>query len=193
MLGDRFFYPLAGLIIAGMIALALSFGGGPSVTDQDIIDRGINLTGPDLVALTISPGSNGTYVDEEGGFMRLSQFTPRGEGPASIGWFLSLGPDYERAFSGRMLRITYTARAARTNPLDSFEAAYYPIEGAPSDWQAFDLGPDWEEYSYEFTPPITNRPANVDLVALFPGAAGEQKQLDVSALRIDVLSPAVPD
>ena len=188
MFGDRLFYPLSVLAIVAMVAFALSFGGNASLTDQDIIEEGLTLSGPDLLAMTISPGSNSTYVDEEGGYMRLSQFTPRGQGPESIGVFLTLGQDYERAFSGRRIRVTYRARAARIDPLEQFEARYYTLEAGRSPWFQFNLGPDWQDYSYEFLPPISDQPPNVDLMALFPGADGESKGMDLSRIRVGVIN-----
>ncbi|GLQ21083.1 hypothetical protein ACFFUB_07025 [Algimonas porphyrae] len=189
MFGDRIFYPLAAMVIIAMVGLALSFAGNTPLSDQDIVNEGLSLTGPDLLALTISPGSNGTYVEEGGGYMRLSQFTPKGEGPASIGVFLTLGPDYERAFSGRRLRVTLRARAPRIDALEQFESAYYPMESRRSDWFQFNLGPDWQDYTFDFMPPITDNPPNVDLLAIFPGVAGESRQMDLAALNIEVLVP----
>ncbi|GHA96171.1 hypothetical protein GCM10009069_18950 [Algimonas arctica] len=187
MLRDRFFYPLAVLVIAAIIAVALSFGEGEGFSDQQIIAEGWELSGPDLNALTISPGSNGAYVDEDGGYIQLSQFTPDGEGPASIGVFATLGPAHERAFAGRPLRLTFRARAGRINPLKKFEVAYYPMEGAPSGWTSFELSPDWQVYTVNYSPPIIDAMANVDLIAIFPGRAGESKTVDLSLIKVEVL------
>jgi hypothetical protein len=187
MLRDRYFYPLAVLVIAAIIAVALSFGEGEAFSDQQIIAEGWELSGPDLNALTISPGSNGAYVDEDGGYIQLSQFTPDGEGPASIGVFATLGPAHERAFAGRPLRLTFRARAGRINPLKKFEVAYYPMEGAPSGWTAFELGSDWQVYTVDYSPPIIDAMENVDLLAIFPGRAGESKTVDLALIKVEVL------
>jgi len=192
MFRDRIFYPMAIIGIAAIIALALSFGGGEDLSDDDIISEGWEMSGPDLNALTISPGSNGAYVNEDGGFMQLSQFTPDGEGPASIGVFATLGPSHERAFAGRSLRITFRARAGRINPLDEFDVGYYTMEGPSSRWD-FELGPDWQDYTVNYTPPIIDAPANVDLIALFPGRSGEGKTIDLASITVDVLSPDISE
>ncbi len=187
MFADRLFYSLAALVTFAMIWFALSFGGSESVTDAEIIAEGWDLSGPDLAELTISPGSEGVFIDDEGGFIRLSQFTPSGQGPQSIGVFATLGPGHERAFAGRLLRITIRARASRNNPLESFDSGYFTMEGRPSGWSTFQLGSDWQDYRFKYRPPIIDAPANVDLIAVFPGRAGERQQMDIAAFQVDVL------
>lgn len=188
MLRDRYFYPLALLVIAGIITLALSFGHNDGFSDQQIINEGWEISGPDLNSLTVSPGTNSAYVNDEGGYIQLSQYTPDGEGPASIGAFATLGPSHERAFAGRLLRLTFRARSGRINPLKEFDAAYYTMEGPPSGWTTFTLGPDWEDYIIEYTPPIIAAQDNVDLIAIFPGRAGENETLDLASVTVEVLS-----
>lgn len=187
MLRDRIFYPLALLVIAAIIGIALSFGGGDNKSDEQIIAEGWELSGPDLMELTISPGSNGSYVAEEGGYIQLSQYTPDGEGPTSIGVFATLGPSYENAFAGRLLSLKFRARAGQINPLKEFDVAYYTMEGLPSGWTTFELGPNWQDYTVEYTPPIIDEMENVDLIALFPGRAGDNKTIDLTAISVEVL------
>lgn len=187
MLKDSHFYPLAALLIAGMIALALSFGGGDDMDDAERLATGWIMEGPALRNTTVSPGSNQRYIDEDGGFIRLSTFTAMGEGPGSLGVFATLSADYERVFAGRDLRITVTARGAGPDPLARFDAAYFTVEGAPSGWQGFDLGEVFADHSFTYTPPIIAAPPNADLVAIFPGRAGEQREMDVSRIRIEVI------
>lgn len=188
MFRDRIFYPLAVLVIAAIIGAALSFGGGEDFSDDQIIAEGWQISGIDLNALTISPGSNGAFIADDGGYIQLSQFTPDGEGPASIGVFATLGPVHERAFAGRLLRLTFRARAGRINPLKEFDVAYYPMEGPASGWNTFELGPDWQDYSFDYTPPIIAAEDNVDLIALFPGRAGENETIDLASITVEVLS-----
>ena len=187
MLRDLYFYPLAALLIAGMIALALSFGGGEDMTDAEIVEMGWAMEGPALRNLSVSPGTNMDYREAEGGYARLSAFTPFGTGPGSVGVFATLGPDHERVFAGRPLRITLRARQADADGLEAFDTAYFPIEAGPSDWQVFTLERDWQEFSFDFTPPIVAAPPNVDLLSIFPGKAGEQKPMDLASIRIAVV------
>ncbi|MEM7729633.1 MAG: hypothetical protein AAF311_10210 [Pseudomonadota bacterium] len=187
MFRDSLFYPLAALLTGGIVALALSVGGTAPLTDAEIVDRGWQLSGSDLNSLTVSPGSSAVYSSSEGGFMRLSQQVPLGVEPPSIGVFATLGPAHERAFAGKRLRVTFRARTARNNPLSVFQTAYVPVEGAPSQWTNFELGPDWRIYRFEYTPPVTDAEANVDLVAVFPGRWGRNRQMDLAFISVELL------
>ena len=192
MLRDALFYPLAALLVAGMIAFALSLGGGDALTDEEIVAEGWTLEGPALRNLTVSPGINMSYRDAEGGYVQLSAFTPYDVGPGSIGTFATLGPDHERAFAGRPLRVTLRARRAARDGLQAFDTAYFPVEALPSPWAVFPLEDDWTEHSFEFTPPIVAAEPNVDLLSVFPGKAGEQKVMDLAAIRIEVIGDDAP-
>ena len=57
MLKDRFFYPLALALIAGMIWFALSRASVTKLSDACIWQNGFITQGEDLVTLTASPGT----------------------------------------------------------------------------------------------------------------------------------------
>lgn len=194
MLRDAFFYPLAAVLIGGIVLLALSVGGEPPITDEDILNEGWRMSGSDLRGLTVSPGSGAVYSSDEGGYIRLSQQVPLGVEPPSIGVFATLGPAHERVFAGKRLRISFRARAARSNPLRVFQTAYVPLEAPPSDWENHELTLEWRNYRFEYTPPETESEPNVDFIAIFPGRWGRNQQMDVAAIRVDVLGrPGLTD
>lgn len=187
MMRDAFFYPLAVMLTGGIILLALFIGGEPPITDEEILRDGWRMSGSDLRSLTVSPGSGAVYSSDEGGYIRLSQQVPLGVGPSSIGVFATLGPAHERVFAGKRLRVSFRARAARANPLRAFQTAYVPVEATPSDWVNHELGLDWRNYRFEYTPPVVEADPNVDLIAIFPGRWGRNQQMDVASIRVDVL------
>lgn len=187
MLPDRFFYPLAIIIVAAMILGALSFQTTRQLEPSEIVGAGWEMSGPTLANLTVSPGSEMDTASLPDGYVTLSQFTPDGVGPPSIGVFATLGQAYEEAFAGRRLRITIRARASDIDPLTEFDAGYYPLETRPSPWETFTLSSEWQDYTFFFTPePQQGGEETIDLIAIFPGRSGEQRRMDLASIRADV-------
>lgn len=185
MLKDRYFYPLAALVVAGIVTLALRPGGTNSSGEVNSWE----LAGEALDALQVSPGTTLEYQPDEGGYVRLSAFTPFDQGPGSVGIFASLGPAQERSFAGQEIEITLRARAGAGDPLEAFDSAYFPIEGPASDWERFQLGSDWQSYTYRYTPAIVPAEPNVDLISIWPGKLGEQKVMELASVRVEKVAP----
>lgn len=184
MLADRYFYPLALIVIGAIIATALSLGSKAELNEADIRARGWSISGLALQDLSVSTGSELEFVNREGGYVTLSQFRSFDMEPPSIGVFATVGPAYEAAFAGESLTITLRARASGDRPLKRMHSAYYPLEANPSPWQEFELTDQWADYSYSFTPPQTATDPHVDLMAVFPGWAGEMETMDLASIRI---------
>ena len=128
MLKDRFFYPLAAIIVAVMITAALSFGESPDLTVEEIRTSGYLMSGEDLVRLTAQPGTQAIYVAAAGGepaYARLSSTAARESLPKGPGVFAPLGIIHERAFAAQNIRMTVTARKSHINGLDSFDIGYF--------------------------------------------------------------------
>ncbi len=191
MLKDRHFYPIAFLVIAGMIWFALSLGTVVKQTDACIWENGFETGGDNLVTLTASPGTSyefvGVTTNNPAHVIMLTQI-PRIDAPASAGIFAALGPDYERAFAGQDLRITVRARKGRKNPLDEFDMGYFTAGAGDSRWRRRALSDRFEDYSFDFTPKPPNGDPDLDYLGVWPGDKGEQKTMDVEFVRIDVLS-----
>ncbi len=159
------------------------------LSDEEIAANGWRVSGADLAGLTVSPGSGAVYSPSEGGYMRLSQQTPLEAEPPSIGVFGTMGPAHERVFGGTAVRVSFRARAVRDNALDAFQAAYVPVQGVASPWTEFDLTPDWRTYSFDFIPPGPDGEADVDLIAVFPGREGDNRQMDLAEIRVERIDP----
>ena len=189
---DRYFYPLALLVIAGIIVLALRPGAKPDgPSDADIAENGYSMTGNELERLVAAPGTLVSFETDEFGkvhFAALSSNLPRKMAAASAGVFATLGPQYERVFADKQLKITIVARAGNINPLEKFEAGYFTAGTGDSGWKPFDLGADYHSYSFTFTPQGGGNPGN-DYVGIWPGADGKNKVMNVKSIRIEVLSP----
>lgn len=192
MLKDRFFYPLAALIVAGMVALALSFGERIDLTDREIWDAGYVMSGEDLIRLTAQPGTQAVFVAAAGGepaYARLTSTAARDSLPKGPGVFAPLGSQYERAFATRNLRMTVTARASRINPTDSFDIGYFSAGSGDSGWKRKTLTSDWAQYTMEFRPGALTDRQGLDHASIWPGETGELLNVDVKEIRVTVLDP----
>lgn len=190
MLKDIFFYPLATLIIAAMIYVALSLGSNETLTPEDIRVQGFTAEGPDLTTLTAAPGTNFDYVAPRGharGFARLYTNLARDDAPPSQGIFASLNPNYEEAFAGHRLRLTITARASAQNGLDAFDMSYFTSGSGGTGWRRKTLTPQWEDYVIEFSPRALTEEADLSYFSIWPGVTAEPLAMDVARMRIDVL------
>lgn len=192
MLKDRFFYPLAALSVAAMIAVALSFGEGIDLTDREIWESGYTMMGEDLVRLTAQPGTQAVFVAAASGepaYARLTSTATRDSLPAGPGVFAPLGPQYERAFASQNIRMTITARASRLNGLETFDIGYFSAGSKDSGWKRKSLTPDWQDYILDFNPgPLTAR-RGLDHASIWPGETAELLSVDVKSIRVVVRNP----
>ncbi|GGX74593.1 hypothetical protein GCM10011309_25940 [Litorimonas cladophorae] len=192
MLKDRYFYPLAAIIVAAMIVFALSLGERIDLTDREIWDNGYTMEGEELVRLTAQPGTQAIYVAAAGGesaFARLSSTAARESLPPGPGVFAPLGPQYERAFATRLLRMTVTARASRINPLEHFDMGYFSAGSGDSGWTRRELTESWTDYSIEFRPGALTAQQGLDHASVWPGEMAEVLNMDVKKIRVEVLDP----
>ena len=192
MLKDRYFYPLAALIVTAMVALALSFGERIDLTDRDIWTAGYTMSGEDLVRLTAQPGTQAVFVAAAAGepaYARLTSTAARDSLPPGPGVFAPLGPQYERAFATRNLRMTVTARASRLNPLESFDIGYFSAGSGDSGWNRRALTADWTEYTIEFRPGALTDRQGLDHASIWPGETAELLNVDIRQIRVEVLDP----
>ncbi len=193
MLKDRFFYPLAAIITAAMVLFALSLGERIDLTDQVIWNNGYVMTGEDLSRLTAQPGTQSTFVAAVGGeeaYARLTSTAARDSLPSSKpGIFAPLGPDYERAFATRRLRMTITARASRMNPLEHFDMGYFSAGSGDSPWIRRELTGQWQDYVFEYKPGALTAQQGLDHFSIWPGEMAELLNMDVKSMRVEVLDP----
>jgi len=190
MLKDRFFYPLAALLAIGMVAFALSFGVTTDVTDREIWCKGYLMTGEDLTRLAAQPGTQAVFVSASGkepDYARLTSTVARASINPKPGIFAPLGPNYERAFATRRLRLTITARSSAVKGLEAFDMGYFTAGSGDSDWNRRALTPDWEDYVMEYTPGALSDVQGLDHFSIWPGETAELLNMDVRDMRVEVL------
>lgn len=182
---DRFFYPLAILIIGGMIAYALSFKADNTPSNVDIYER----KGAELEALFPSPGT--AAVISGGGeevFAVLSAHMKREIAPPSAGVFGTLGPAYEQNFGEANIRITVRARSGENAPSAAMELGYFTTGVGDSGWKRFDLTESFADYSFDFTPNAPSGKGN-DYVGIWPDPSGEGGEIYVTSIKVERITP----
>ena len=190
MLRDLYFYPLAALVIGGIIAYALSLGSYERPSDIDIATNGYVMSGEQFTNLTTSAGTNAEYIaatPNSPAYARLWTHIAKGNLGPSAGVFAPLNSDYERAFAGKTLRMTVTARQSRNAPLEEFQMGYFTAGAGDSGWKTRTLTPDWKDYTFQFKPGLPQGAADIDYFGIWPGETAEQLSMDVSKMRIEVM------
>lgn len=189
-MADRVFYPLVILIAIALIAAALAPGPARlrearaelAGAGDAVVARGTALqhlqTG-DGIGFEAGP-------DEDGpAYIRARASKPSDAPPLSAGLFLSLSPAQERALAGRALRVSVVARARGSSPAEEFKFGYFVAdERSDSGWKTFQPTPDFETYSFTFTPAKKTGEPNPDYVGLWPDAEGENRTLDIAQIAV---------
>lgn len=188
---DRFFYPLAALIIGGMIYFALSLSVASTPVDENIYE----LSGDSLSQLFPSPGTTVQLANDPGGavaYAVMGAHSDRAGVEASAGVFGTLGPVHEASFAGSPIRITIRARKGQFDPALVMEAGYFTAGSGDSPWQSFTLGPDFSDHSFIFTPGEITQKGGTDFVGVWPDKAGKGGTIDVMSIRVEkILEPVL--
>ena len=180
---DRFFYPLAILVVAAIIFYALSFKVDNAPSNADLYER----AGADLEELFPSPGTTVVMVGPEDNRRAvLSAHMSRDVAPQSAGVFGTLGHVYEDNFGGAEIRITVRARRAQQSPSDVMELGYFTSGTGDSGWQEFILTDAYADYSFEFKPNAPTEKGN-DYIGIWPDLEGKGGTVDVQSVRVERL------
>lgn len=190
MIQDRFFYPLLILVIAVIVTVAMLPSCRDNLSEAEIISEGYLVEGDDLALIQASPGTTVVFVGEtsaEPAFITAAAHLSRNSAPASAGIFAPLGSNYEQAFAGKNLRMTLTARQGSANPTPDFKMGYFTAGAGDTGWKRFDLTPEFQDYSFTFTPPVSSEAPDLDYFGVWPDEAGRQREMNISRFEIKVL------
>jgi len=192
MLKDRFFYPLALALIAGMIWFALSRAQISDIISADVCKSGYTVEGEDLALLVAGPGTNYDYFAaqrDNAAYVSLYSHIARDlADPPSAGVFAPIGYQYAQVFHGKTIRMTIRAKAGRRNPLKSFDAGYFSIAAGATKWQTFDLTNRFQDFSFDFSPRKAEITQDIDYFGIWPGVEGKQTTMDVEKFQVTILS-----
>ena len=173
MLGDRLFYPIAMLVTGLTIFLAIrpalgALPTGPvSVGDLQydrIVVDGIQLNrieaGGDANITLVGSGEN-TRIQVETVAGTLSD-DPR------LGPHFRLAADLERQFSGFTMTITVRAKPGEAPGATQMKVNYSTGRDGESDWQIFDLKPEFDDHSFRYDVPLKSGANGLDYLAIRP-------------------------
>lgn len=99
--------------------------------------------------------------------------------------YLPLSTDLEIAFAQRKLKITMTARSAPQNGSPAMRAEYWASGDGNSDWQSFLLTPEWQDYTFTFTPPASENARSLDFLAIWADPDGLGRGVEVQKVVFD--------
>jgi hypothetical protein len=196
---DRIFFPLALLVAAGMVAIAIAPGIGRLPTgavtgdgkDYSVItirDAYLNkvIAGGDAkTQLVDGPGGRKLlYIEADAGVLS--------DAP-ELGPHFRLAADIEVQFTGFRIRCTVKARPADDHGATQMQANYSAGRVGESGWQIFDLQPDFEEFSFEYDVPLIEGDQGVDYFAVRPVVPNKTRALLVEEIRFERLNRWVKD
>ncbi len=154
-LPDWAFFPLAGAVIAGMIAGALSLGDSGYRSSEQIIAEGVRWEGAALQAITTGNGLEATFLIEGiTPIVRISASRGPLDGPQSAGAFFTLSPQEIEALQGHTIEVRYWARRAADAGAIGTRLNLFTVGIGQNSWQRIEVSNDFEEFQIVVTPPV---------------------------------------
>ena len=190
---DRIFFPLALLLAAGMVGLAILPGVGrlPSgaVTGDGQNYDEITVTGDYLNKIIAGGDATTRLIDGPGGRKQLYIEAEAGmlDAAPELGPHFRLAADMEVQFSGFTVRCTVRARPADTRGALQIEANYSAGRVGESGWQVFDLQRDLQEFSFEYDVPLAEGDQGVDYFGIRPVVPEKSRAVIVDEVKFQRL------
>ncbi len=190
-MNDRMFFGVSLAVAAGIVAIALSFGESPKLVIQEICENGYELKGDDLNRLVQVDGTNLGFVQataNDPAHMVMDAPISRDLATPSAGVFMPITEAYGEIFKGKKIKLTVRSREHLTVPLDQFDVGFFSFELGTSGWKTFTLSDDFEDHSFDMN--LKNHDGELDLsyFGIWPGVKGEGLKMDVSSMRVDIVS-----
>ncbi len=170
---DHLFFPLALLLAAGMVVLAVlpargALPSGPiSVGNLDYSE--ITVDGVDLNRIQTGGDADITLV-RLGPTLVLQVATRAGalsEDPL-LGPHFPLAADIEAQFAGFPVEVTVRARPGLDGGAMQMQANYAARSGQESGWQVFDLKPEFADFTFRYKVPERSGEPGLDYLAIRP-------------------------
>ncbi|MEZ5999914.1 hypothetical protein [Hyphomonas sp.] len=190
---DKFFFPLALLVAAAMVGVAILPGVGrlPSgaVTGDGKDYSEITLSGVYLNKIVAGGDATTRLIDGPGGRKQLYLEVEAGtlDDAPELGPHFRLAADIEVQFSGYTIRCTVRARPADTHGALQMQANYSAGRVGDSGWQVFDLQPDFADFSFDYDVPLAEGDQGVDYFAIRPVVPEKSRAMIVTEVKFERL------
>ena len=190
---DRIFFPLALLVAAGMVGIAIMPGVGrlPSgaVTGDGQNYNEITVSGAYLNKVVAGGDATTRLIDGPKGRKQLYIEVDADtlERAPELGPHFRLAADMEVQFSGFTVRCTVRARPADTRGALQMEANYSAGRVGDSGWQVFDLQREFQDYSFEYDVPVIEGEQGVDYLGIRPVVPDKSRALIVESVKFERL------
>lgn len=188
-LNDWVFYPLAGVVIAGMVAGALAGQKPEQRTPEEILDSGVTFEGQSLFSITLGNGLDAQFISE-GEQTYVSITAARGplDGIQSAGAFYTLTPQELEVLQGQRLRVSYSARRGRESGASNSRINLFIPGRGQGDWFESAVSNDFETIELEVTP--VSCEWAFGFIGIWPDWAADQDTIEVNRVSIMPLGPA---
>ncbi len=192
-LRDRLFFPLAILLAAALVALAISPALGQNPTgavtgdgvDYDrVVIEGDYLhkvyAGGDAIT-KVQRGPDGREQLLIQALMGVLDETPE------LGPHFRLAADIEQQFSGRTVRVIVRAKPAPDRGATQMQINYSAGRVGESGWKVFDLKPDFSDFAFDTKVPVIEGDQGFDYVAIRPVVPEKSRAILVERITIERL------
>ena len=195
---DLFFFPVAALVIAVIVGIAINFGEPePQRSSTDILRDGFELSGANMRGLIASPGTGVKFTDDGFGGIEYATLTAQislENSPPSIGVMTTIGEDVQNAFAEKDINVTVRARQNAARASKTFKIGYYALDGGASGWRDFTVTPEFQNYTFEWRPGSTEAKGavdhpEVDYIGIWPAPGGDNEAIDIEWIRVKVNTP----
>jgi hypothetical protein len=184
-LPDWAFYPLAALVLAAMIVVALSFGEDSTRSTDAILADGVIYEGDALQGLVTGNGLEvSTLVDDTHTFARIEATRGPLDGIQSAGAFFALSPNETQALQGHAVRIVYTLRSAPENGAANTRLSFFVAGIGQDSWQVQPLTSEFSEHTIDIAPPSCDW--GNGYIGIWPDWSVDANTIDVLKVELQV-------
>lgn len=187
---DKIFFPLAALILVGMVFLALQPGIGKLPTGA-VAGDGLNyrriVIEDAYLNKVVAGGDASVRLLRDGGtyLLFIEAEHEKLAAAAEAGPHFRLAADIEQQFSGQRIRVTARVRPADARGAHQVEVNYSAGRIGESGWQAFDLEAGFADFSFEYDVPLMQGEQGVDYLGIRPVIPDKSRAIVVERIVLE--------